>query len=82
MCNAKEIKMPAAMITKSGVLLKDQFGNWINECGDVINVIDCPECNRPGAQQECYEALDGGTMNQHERIECNHCGCVVNTREY
>lgn len=73
---------PQSMITKMGVLSKDQFGNWVNDEGNLINLIDCPVCGQADAQQECYEALDGGTMNSHERIDCNQCGCVTNTRDY
>ncbi len=73
---------PESMITRSGLLKKDEFGNFINEDGDVINLIDCPECGKPKAQQERYEALDGGTYNHHERVICNSCCVVVNTRDY
>lgn len=74
--------MSQVMITGSGGLRLDKFGSYIDEFGDIVSLIDCPECGKPGAQQQNYEALDGGTINQHERIDCNACGCVKNTRDY
>ena len=53
-----------------------------NEEGDTFNLIECPECRLPDAHQQYFTVLDCGTCNNHQRVGCLKCGCVVNTRDY